>query len=110
MFLNRLFGKKESEKEKVLQSSAAQINNDLLDELSDMAVPVDSTIEIIADKNNLVSIIILLSYIRHYLNSGKSGDIHIKIGYNKPPTVPFNFSVNEQTVDDIYPGETLEIN
>ena len=76
------------------------------------ALPLESEvmIDLIAEKSNIVSIVILLSYIRHYINTGKKGDILVKIGYNKPPAAPFNFALDDELVDDIYPGTEIEIN
>jgi len=73
-------------------------------------MPSDATINIIGEKSCIVTLMILLSYIRHYLNTGGQGEITLKIGYNKPPSVPFEFTVNDQLLDDIYPGDSLEIN
>ncbi len=108
MFLERLFRRWDKEPEKPeVESRALQ---EFMQSTNAKGIPGESIIDMIGDRNNLVSIVILLSYIRHYLNTGKQGDITIKIGYNKPPTCPFSFSVNEESVEDIYPGETLEIN
>ena len=44
------------------------------------------------------------------MNHGLKKDITLKIGYNKPPSVPMNFAINEEMLEDIYPGDEVEIN
>ena len=116
MFTDKRFHKNDDAK----VSSGAVVNsmvlsetegkNNIVQNAGGQGVPVESIIDIIGDRSNIVSTIILLSYIRHILNTGSKGEIKVKVGYNKPPSIPFNFAVNEQTVDDYYPGEVLEIN
>ena len=72
--------------------------------------PVDTMIEILSSKGVAVSIAILLSYIRHCINNGSKKEITLKIGFNKPPEIPMNFAVNEELLEDIYPGNIIEIN
>ena len=72
--------------------------------------PVDTMIELLSSKGVAVSIAILLSYIRHCINKGLKKDITLKIGYNKPPEIPMNFALNEELIEDIYPGDVIEIN
>ena len=57
-----------------------------------------------------VSIVLLLSYIRYCINHGLKKDITIKIGYNKPAAIPMNFAVNEELLEEIFPGDVVEIN
>lgn len=71
---------------------------------------VDTMIEVLSSRNVMVSITVLLSYIRYCVNHGLKKDITIKIGYNKPPSVPMNFAINEEMLEDIYPGDVVEIN
>ena len=71
---------------------------------------VDTMIEVLSSKNVMVSLTVLLSYIRYCVNHGLKKDITIKIGYNKPPSVPMNFALNEEMIEDIYPGDVVEIN
>lgn len=72
--------------------------------------PVDTMIELLSSKGVAVSIAILLSYIRHCINKGLKKEITLKIGYNKPPEIPMNFALNEELLEDIYPGDVIEIN
>ena len=72
--------------------------------------PVDTMIELLSSPGVNVSIVLLLSFIRHCINHGIKKDITLKIGYNKPPSIPMNFAVNEELLEDIYPGNVIEIN
>lgn len=72
--------------------------------------PVDTMIELLSSPGVNVSIVLLLSFIRHCINHGLKKDITLKIGYNKPPSIPMNFAVNEELLEDIYPGNVVEIN
>lgn len=72
--------------------------------------PVDTMIEVLSGKDVVVSIAVLLSYIRYCVNHGIKKDITLKIGYNKPPSVPMNFAINEELLGEIYPGDVVEIN
>lgn len=72
--------------------------------------PSDTMVEILSSKSVMVSITILLAYIRYCVNHGLKKDITLKIGYNKPPSVPMNFAINEEMLEDIYPGDTVDIN
>lgn len=72
--------------------------------------PVDTMLEILSSKSVMVSLTVLLSYIRYCVNHGVKKDITVKIGYNKPPSVPMNFAINEEMLEDIYPGDVVEIN
>ena len=72
--------------------------------------PVDTTVEVLSSKDVVVSIAVLLSYIRHCVNNGIKKDITVKIGYNRPPSIPMNFAINEELLGDIYPGDVVEIN
>ena len=72
--------------------------------------PVDAMIEVLSSKGVVVSIAVLLSYIRHCINHGIKKEIKVRIGYNKPAGVPMNFAVNEELLEDIYPGDSVEIN
>ena len=72
--------------------------------------PVDTMIELLSAKDVAVSVAILLAYIRHCINNGLKKEITLKIGYNKPPSIPMNFALNEELIEDIYPGDVVEIN
>ena len=72
--------------------------------------PADTMVEILSSKSVMVSITILLAYIRYCVNHGLKKDITLKIGYNKPPSAPMNFAINEEMLEDIYPGDEVEIN
>ena len=72
--------------------------------------PVDTMIELLSGRGVAVSIAVLLSYIRYCVNRGLKKEITLKIGYNKPAAVPMNFAVNEELLEEIYPGDVVEIN
>lgn len=72
--------------------------------------PVDTMIELLSGKGVAVSVAVLLSYIRYCVNRGLKKEITLKIGYNKPAAVPMNFAVNEELLEEIYPGDVVEIN
>lgn len=71
---------------------------------------VDTMVEILSSKSVMVSLTLLLSYIRYCVNHGVKRDITLKIGYNKPPSLPMNFAINEEMLEEIYPGDVVEIN
>ena len=71
---------------------------------------VDTMLEILSSKDVAVSITVLMSYIRYCMNHGLKKEITLKIGYNKPPSVPLNFAINDEMIEDIYPGDVVEIN
>ena len=72
--------------------------------------PVDTMIEVLSSPGVNVSIVLLMSYIRYCINHGLKKDITIKIGYNKPAAIPMNFAVNEELLEEIFPGDVVEIN
>ena len=71
---------------------------------------VDTMLEILSSKDVAVSITVLMSYIRYCVNHGLKKDITVKIGHNKPPSVPLNFAINDEMIEEIYPGDVVEIN
>lgn len=71
---------------------------------------IDTMIEVMSDKGVVVSIALLLSYIRFCINHGVKKDITVKIGYNKPAPLPMNFAINEELLEEIYPNDTVDIN
>ena len=110
-FWNKIFGGGKKAVEQT-QTPAVEHLREKMEQmnLASRGVPSDTAVELIGEKGVLASIVILLSYIRYYVNSNSKGEIVVKIGYNKPPAMPFVFSVNDNIVDDIYPGQTLDIN
>lgn len=72
--------------------------------------PVDTMVELLSSAGVNVSIVLLLSYIRYCINHGLKKDITLKIGYNKPAAIPMNFAVNEELLEEIFPGDVVEIN
>ena len=72
--------------------------------------PVDTMVELLSSSGVNVSIVLLLSYIRYCINHGLKKDITLKIGYNKPAAIPMNFAVNEELLEEIFPGDVVEIN
>lgn len=72
--------------------------------------PVSTMIELLSSKWVNLPIIVLLAYIRYCINHGLKKDITVKIGYNKPPSVPMNFAVNEEMIEEHYPSDIVEIN
>ena len=89
---------------------AAEVVTGIAEMRERKGIPSEAVYTVIGERGVLVSLSILFSYIRYYLNTGAQGDITIKIGHNKPPSMPFSFTVNEQLLDDIYPSNELEIN
>ena len=72
--------------------------------------PVSTMIELLSSKWVNLPIIVLLAYIRYCINHGLKKDITVKIGYNKPPSVPMNFAVNDEMIEEHYPSDVVEIN
>ena len=72
--------------------------------------PVSTMIELLSSKWVNLPIIVLLAYIRYCINHCLKKDITVKIGYNKPPSVPMNFAVNEEMIEEHYPSDVVEIN
>lgn len=72
--------------------------------------PVSTMIELLSSKWVNLPIIVLLAYIRYCINHGLKKEITVKIGYNKPASVPMNFAVNEEMVEEHYPSDVVEIN
>ena len=71
---------------------------------------VETNMQFASSKDVLVAITILLSYIRYCINHNVQKDITVKIGHNKPPSLPFHFVINDELLDEIYPGDEIEIN
>lgn len=69
----------------------------------------ETDIKLIGDKGPITQIIILLAYIRHYLQNNESGEIKITIG-KKMKTDFFAMQVNDQEIPGIFPEESIEIN
>lgn len=69
----------------------------------------ETDIKLIGDKAPITQIIILLAYIRHYLQNHESGDIKISVGKNMKSGF-FAMQVNGQEIPEIFPQESLEIN
>ena len=72
--------------------------------------PVSTMIELLSSKWVNLPIIVLLAYIRYCINHGLKKEITVKIGYNKPASVPMNFAVNEEMIEEHYPSDVVEIN
>ena len=72
--------------------------------------PVSTMIELLSSKWVNLPIVVLLAYIRYCINHGLKKDITVKIGYNKPASVPMNFAVNEEMIEEHYPSDVVEIN
>lgn len=70
----------------------------------------DAHFEIVGSKDVITSITVLLAYIRYCINNNLKKDINVKIGYNKPANSPMNFTLNDELLEDFYPGEVVEIN
>ena len=99
-----------SEVESQFKDIMAQFNANTGFSVNTGEEPRDTMIEILAHPQVEVSIVLLLSYIRYCINHGIKKEITLKIGYNKPPSVPMNFAVNEELLGEIYPGDVVEIN
>lgn len=72
--------------------------------------PYDTIIELLSSKGVNAAITVLLSFIRYCVNHNLKKEITVKIGYNKPTSIPMNFAVNEELLEEIYPGDVVEIN
>jgi hypothetical protein len=72
--------------------------------------PVDTMVELLSSSGVNVSIVLLLSFIRYCINHGLKKEITLKIGYNKPAAIPMNFAVNEELLEEVFPGDVVEIN
>ena len=69
----------------------------------------EANIDMFGDKTTLTQIVLLLDYIRYYIQNKTSGEIKVSIG-NTLETEAFTFTVNGQEVAQIKPRESLEIN
>jgi hypothetical protein len=72
--------------------------------------PVDTMVELLSSSGVNVSIVLLLSFIRYCINHGLKKEITLKIGFNKPAAIPMNFAVNEELLEEVFPGDVVEIN
>jgi hypothetical protein len=72
--------------------------------------PYSTMIELLSSAGVNASITVLLSFIRFCINHNLKKEITVKIGFNKPTSIPMNFAVNEELLEEIYPGDTVEIN
>ena len=72
--------------------------------------PYSTMIELLSSVGVNASITVLLSFIRYCINHNLKKEITVRIGYNKPTSIPMNFAVNERLLEEIYPGDTIEIN
>lgn len=80
-----------------------------MDIQQDLSRHYETDIKIIGDKTAIMQIVVLLSYIRHFLQNNEQGNIDVSIGKNMNSSF-FGLQVNEQEIPDIYPTETVEIN
>lgn len=69
----------------------------------------ETDIKIIGEKSTNAQIVVLLSYIRHFLQTQTSGEITVNIGKNVNTNF-FAFQVNNQEIPDILPKEEININ
>lgn len=99
-----------SEVESQFKNMMAEFNAQTGFSINTAEPPADTMVEILSSKSVMVSLTVLLAYIRYCINHGLKKDITLKIGYNKPPTVPMNFAINEEMLEEIYPGDTVDIN
>ena len=72
--------------------------------------PYSTMIELLSSAGVNASITVLLSFIRFCINHNLKKEIKVRIGFNKPTSIPMNFAVNEELLEEIYPGDTVEIN
>lgn len=80
-----------------------------MDVQQDLSRHYETDIKLIGDKATLTQIVVLLSYIRYYLQSGTSGDIKVSVGKNMESSF-FGLQVNDQEIPNIYPRDNVEIN
>ena len=110
-------GSKQDSSQSELSSGESQFKNIMAEfnahtvfSVNTSETQTETMVEILSSKSVMVSITILLAYIRYCVNHGLKKDITLKIGYNKTPSVPMNFAINEEMLEDIYPGDEVEIN
>lgn len=59
-----------------------------------------SQVDIFGDKLVMIQLVKLLAYIRNAIKSGQKKEITLKIG-EKLANAEFNFTVNDQSIDDL---------
>lgn len=69
----------------------------------------EADIQMFGDKTTLTQIVLLLAYIRHHIQTKTPGDIKVSIGKHLE-TEAFNFSVNDEEIQQIVPQKEIEIN
>ena len=70
----------------------------------------NANVDMFGDKTTLTQIVILLSYIRQYVQSRTPGEIKVSIGKHLNPTEAFTFVVNGEEVPQAIPTKEIEIN
>ena len=70
---------------------------------------IETNIKLIGDSGPITQIVILLAYIRYYLQNNISGEIKVSVGKNMESNF-FAMQVNDQEIDQIKPRDSLEIN
>lgn len=69
----------------------------------------EADIQMFGDKTTLTQIILLLAYIRHHIQTKTPGEIKVSVGKHLE-TEAFNFSVNDEEIQQIVPQKEIEIN
>lgn len=68
----------------------------------------DADVKMFGDKITLTQIVILLSYIRHFIETKTPGEIKITVGKNLD-TEAFTFTVNDEEIQHITPGNKIDL-
>lgn len=68
-----------------------------------------SEISVFGNRNTIIQVVTLLSYIRHAIRNNLQCDINVSIGKNVSNR-EFEFTVNNEKTDDLITKESIEIN
>lgn len=71
---------------------------------------VEGNMKMVGDRYTIAQAVMLLSYIRHAIRTGKKTVIKVTVGNRKSDPSSFNFILNNDEVDDLIPVENFEIN
>lgn len=69
----------------------------------------ETEIRLFGNRNTIIGIVTLISYIRNCINNRNKKDITVSIGKNVE-NVDFDFIVNNSVTDDLVAKDSVEIN
>lgn len=69
----------------------------------------EADIKMFGDKTTLTQIVLLLAYLRHHIQNKTPGEIKVSIGKHLE-TEFFNFTVNDEEIQQVRPEKEIEIN